>query len=170
MFVMSLDAFIFACLRLSLPHSCSYDPRQLPGCPPTPPPVTVTTTTLPLPSPSDSDDDDDERSGPRRTDSRRLTADRQLVVDYLATATVDELACMDGCSKKKAEVIVAQRPYANWTDAVRGEGAEGEGREMSGVELRRARTGLTEGAERGSRVSMHRSLTVVTKHDPGSFG
>ncbi|XP_043225767.1 SWI/SNF-related matrix-associated actin-dependent regulator of chromatin subfamily A containing DEAD/H box 1 homolog [Amphibalanus amphitrite] len=68
---------------------------------------------------SDSDDeDDDEPRGPRRTDTQQLASDRLLVVEYLSTATVDELACMDGCSKKKAELIVGQRPYANWTDAL----------------------------------------------------
>ncbi|XP_037083118.1 SWI/SNF-related matrix-associated actin-dependent regulator of chromatin subfamily A containing DEAD/H box 1 homolog [Pollicipes pollicipes] len=69
---------------------------------------------------SDSDDDEDEAAGGgrRRPDGLRLAADRRLVVQYLDSATTDELACINGCSRKKAELIVQQRPFADWSAAL----------------------------------------------------
>ena len=41
------------------------------------------------------------------------------VFNFFNTATVDECAVMPGCSRKKAEAIVALQPFKNWTDLVR---------------------------------------------------
>lgn len=44
--------------------------------------------------------------------------DRQLVLQFFNEASVGELAAIGGCSKKKAEVLVQLRPFADWADIV----------------------------------------------------
>ena len=40
------------------------------------------------------------------------------IVHFLNEATLEELTSMNGCSKKKAEVIISERPFADWDDLV----------------------------------------------------
>ena len=47
----------------------------------------------------------------------RKKPDQQLL-DFFNNATVHELMTMNGCSEKKAEVIVAVRPFDDWDDLV----------------------------------------------------
>jgi len=43
----------------------------------------------------------------------------QLVLDFFNSATTDELTIMNGCSRKKAEIVVGLRPFSDWNDLVR---------------------------------------------------
>lgn len=47
-----------------------------------------------------------------------MTGDRQLVLQFFNEASVGELAAVGGCSKKKAEVVMQLRPFADWGDIV----------------------------------------------------
>jgi DNA uptake protein ComE-like DNA-binding protein len=42
----------------------------------------------------------------------------ELILTFFNTATTDELTIMNGCSRKKADLIVEMRPFANWDDLV----------------------------------------------------
>jgi hypothetical protein len=39
-------------------------------------------------------------------------------LDFFNDALPQELACVQGCSKKKADSIVKLRPFAGWNDLV----------------------------------------------------
>ena len=41
------------------------------------------------------------------------------ILSFLNDATIEELTSMNGCSKKKAEIILSERPFADWDDLVR---------------------------------------------------
>ncbi|CAG0904060.1 unnamed protein product [Cyprideis torosa] len=73
---------------------------------------------------SASDDDEDYANESKvydsdEEDSDRVyeeTTDRSTVLKLFQTATLQELSAMHGCSKKKAEAIIALRPFHNWRD------------------------------------------------------
>lgn len=50
--------------------------------------------------------------------SSRARKDRHKVLDFLNTATNAELITVKGCSAKKIEIILAMRPFKNWTELV----------------------------------------------------
>jgi len=62
---------------------------------------------------SDSDDDPDMSN-----DNSRLTDDKRRVLNFFNKGTEQELACIQGCSKKKVENILELRPYEGWADLV----------------------------------------------------
>lgn len=62
--------------------------------------------------------DSDEESGAEEEESPMMKGDRQLVLNFFNEASVGELAAIGGCSKKKAEVVVQLRPFADWHDIV----------------------------------------------------
>jgi len=69
----------------------------------------------------DDDDDDDEYgkskpSGNSREGTESSVSWNDSVLDFFNTATVDELSCVDGCSKKKSQLIVDRRPFTDWSD------------------------------------------------------
>ncbi|CAH0715307.1 unnamed protein product, partial [Brenthis ino] len=59
----------------------------------------------------DSDDSDNEI-----TDD--LGGDKRKVFEFLNTSSMNELSLLSGCSQKKAEAIIAQRPFKGWLDMV----------------------------------------------------
>ncbi|XP_028159639.1 SWI/SNF-related matrix-associated actin-dependent regulator of chromatin subfamily A containing DEAD/H box 1 homolog [Ostrinia furnacalis] len=59
----------------------------------------------------DSDDSDNEI-----TDD--LVGDKKKVFDFLNTSNMNELSLLSGCSQKKAEAIISQRPFKGWLDMV----------------------------------------------------
>ncbi|XP_034832478.1 SWI/SNF-related matrix-associated actin-dependent regulator of chromatin subfamily A containing DEAD/H box 1 homolog [Maniola hyperantus] len=59
----------------------------------------------------DSDDSDNET-----TDD--LIGDKKKVFEFLNTSSMNELSLLSGCSQKKAEAIIAQRPFNGWLDMV----------------------------------------------------
>ncbi|XP_038220736.1 SWI/SNF-related matrix-associated actin-dependent regulator of chromatin subfamily A containing DEAD/H box 1 homolog [Zerene cesonia] len=59
----------------------------------------------------DSDDSDNEI-----TDD--LVGDKRKVFEFLNTSSLNELSLLSGCSQKKAEAIIAQRPFKGWLDMV----------------------------------------------------
>ncbi|CAH0398191.1 unnamed protein product [Chilo suppressalis] len=59
----------------------------------------------------DSDDSDNEI-----TDD--LIGDKRKVFEFLNTSNINELSQLSGCSQKKAEAIIAQRPFKGWLDMV----------------------------------------------------
>ncbi|KAG6452871.1 hypothetical protein O3G_MSEX007839 [Manduca sexta] len=59
----------------------------------------------------DSDDSDNEI-----TDD--LGGDKKKVFEFLNTSNLNELSLLSGCSQKKAEAIIAQRPFKGWLDMV----------------------------------------------------
>ncbi|CAG4982849.1 unnamed protein product [Colias eurytheme] len=59
----------------------------------------------------DSDDSDNEV-----TDD--LVGDKRKVFEFLNTSSPNELLLLSGCSQKKADAIVAQRPFKGWLDMV----------------------------------------------------
>ncbi|KAL0882895.1 hypothetical protein ABMA27_016404 [Loxostege sticticalis] len=59
----------------------------------------------------DSDDSDNEI-----TDD--LVGDKKKVFNFLNTSNMNELSLLSGCSQKKAEAIIAQRPFKGWLDMV----------------------------------------------------
>lgn len=60
----------------------------------------------------DSDEDSDVEI------SDDLTSDKRRVLEFLQTATPNELSLMATCSKKKVDAIVAVRPFTGWIDLV----------------------------------------------------
>lgn len=77
---------------------------------------------------SESDDSDDEYGGARGVGGRMsdgsdiydsaLTTLRDRVVSFLNTASIEELVCMSGCSRKKAELVTTHRPFNGWLHTV----------------------------------------------------
>ncbi|CAG4959105.1 unnamed protein product [Parnassius apollo] len=59
----------------------------------------------------DSDDSDNEI-----TDD--LVGDKRKVFEFLNTSNMNELSLLSGCSQKKAEAIIALRPFKGWLDMV----------------------------------------------------
>ncbi|XP_063364496.1 SWI/SNF-related matrix-associated actin-dependent regulator of chromatin subfamily A containing DEAD/H box 1 homolog [Cydia amplana] len=59
----------------------------------------------------DSDDSDNEV-----TDD--LVGDKRKVFEFLNKSSLSELSLLSGCSQKKAEAIIAQRPFKGWLDMV----------------------------------------------------
>ncbi|XP_050684992.1 SWI/SNF-related matrix-associated actin-dependent regulator of chromatin subfamily A containing DEAD/H box 1 homolog [Leptidea sinapis] len=59
----------------------------------------------------DSDDSDNEISND-------LVGDKRKVFEFLNTSSLNELMMLSGCSQKKAEAIIAQRPFKGWLDMV----------------------------------------------------
>ncbi|CAG9561675.1 unnamed protein product [Danaus chrysippus] len=59
----------------------------------------------------DSEDSDNEV-----TDD--LVGDKRKVFEFLNTSSMNELSLLSGCSQKKAEAIMAQRPFKGWVDMV----------------------------------------------------
>ncbi|XP_075977599.1 SWI/SNF-related, matrix-associated actin-dependent regulator of chromatin, subfamily a, containing DEAD/H box 1 [Anticarsia gemmatalis] len=59
----------------------------------------------------DSEDSDNEV-----TDD--LIGDKKKVFEFLNTSNMNELSLLSGCSQKKAEAIMAQRPFKGWVDMV----------------------------------------------------
>ncbi|XP_041979002.1 SWI/SNF-related matrix-associated actin-dependent regulator of chromatin subfamily A containing DEAD/H box 1 homolog [Aricia agestis] len=47
-----------------------------------------------------------------------LVGDKKKVFEFLNTSTMNELSLLSGCSQKKAEAIIAQRPFKGWVDMV----------------------------------------------------
>lgn len=58
-----------------------------------------------------SDDSDNEV-----TDD--LIGDKKKVFEFLNTSNLNELSLLNGCSQKKAEAIIALRPFKGWLDMV----------------------------------------------------
>ena len=52
-------------------------------------------------------------------DERHLPEDKRRVLDFFNNGTDQELACIQGCSKKKVENIVELRPFEGWQDLIR---------------------------------------------------
>ncbi|KAH9504929.1 ATP-dependent helicase smarcad1 [Bulinus truncatus] len=67
---------------------------------------------------SDEDDDYDEYGSGDSDDSEDLDNKTKSETDnflqFFQEATSEELTAMPGCSKKKAELIIGLRPFANW--------------------------------------------------------
>ncbi|KAM3957166.1 SWI/SNF-related matrix-associated actin-dependent regulator of chromatin subfamily A containing DEAD/H box 1 homolog [Aphomia sociella] len=59
----------------------------------------------------DSDDSDNEISDD-------LIGDKKKVFEFLNNSNLSELSLLSGCSQKKAEAIIAQRPFKGWLDMV----------------------------------------------------
>ncbi|KAF8781585.1 SWI/SNF-related matrix-associated actin-dependent like protein [Argiope bruennichi] len=71
------------------------------------------------------DDDDDEYGEELFFDSddsdfegENLTSAHSAVLKFFQEAAIEELLCIPGCSKKKAESIMNLRPFANWANLV----------------------------------------------------
>lgn len=47
-----------------------------------------------------------------------ITPARAMVLEFFNESSVIELSNLPGCSKKKAEVIVQNRPFQDWVDLV----------------------------------------------------
>ena len=62
----------------------------------------------------DSDDSDAEE----KLSDHNLSEDQKRVLKFFSEGTEQELACIQGCSKKKVENIVELRPFEGWTDLV----------------------------------------------------
>ncbi|CAN7989083.1 unnamed protein product [Ixodes hexagonus] len=63
-------------------------------------------------SADDSDASAEEDETPAKAEARRA------VTEFFDTATINELSAVPGCTKKKAEVIVQNRPYKTWKTLV----------------------------------------------------
>lgn len=50
--------------------------------------------------------------------SDHLTSDKKRVLEFMQKAPQNELQLMSSCSKKKAEAIIAARPFNGWIDLV----------------------------------------------------
>ena len=50
---------------------------------------------------------------------RPMTDDQKKVFDFFNEGTPQELAAIQGCSKKKVESILELRPYLSWQDLVK---------------------------------------------------
>ena len=61
-------------------------------------------------------DDDEEDYSDEESDSEE--EDKDPIVTFFNEALSDELTSMQGCSKKKAEAIIAIRPFQDWQDLV----------------------------------------------------
>lgn len=48
----------------------------------------------------------------------KVKAPTAPVLEFFNVATVDELTMMNGCSRKKAEVIIKMRPFDDWDELV----------------------------------------------------
>ena len=48
-----------------------------------------------------------------------MTDDQKKVFDFFNEGTPQELAAIQGCSKKKVESILELRPYLSWQDLVK---------------------------------------------------
>ena len=48
-----------------------------------------------------------------------MSDDKKRVLEFYNEGQVQELACVQGCSKKKVEVIIKLRPFTGWIDLVR---------------------------------------------------
>jgi len=48
-----------------------------------------------------------------------ISDDKKRVLDFFNEALPQELACIQGCSKKKADNILKLRPFTGWIDLVR---------------------------------------------------
>ena len=44
--------------------------------------------------------------------------DQDPILKFLSTAELEEMQSMPGCSKKKAEQVIAMRPFNDWDDLV----------------------------------------------------
>ncbi|GBM90091.1 SWI/SNF-related matrix-associated actin-dependent regulator of chromatin subfamily A containing DEAD/H box 1 [Araneus ventricosus] len=69
------------------------------------------------------DDDDDEYGEELFFDSddsdfegENLTSAHSAVLKFFQEAAIEELLCIPGCSKKKAESLLNLRPFASWAD------------------------------------------------------
>ena len=51
-------------------------------------------------------------------DEAHLSDDKRRVLNFFNKGTDHELACIQGCSKKKVVSIVEMRPYTGWGDLV----------------------------------------------------
>ncbi|XP_048508009.1 SWI/SNF-related matrix-associated actin-dependent regulator of chromatin subfamily A containing DEAD/H box 1 homolog [Athalia rosae] len=60
----------------------------------------------------DSDEDSDLEL------SNELTGDKKRVLEFMQTATLQELLMMSKCSQKKANAILQARPFEDWRDLV----------------------------------------------------
>lgn len=47
-----------------------------------------------------------------------LIGDKKKVYEFLNKANFKELSLLSGCSQKKAEAIIAARPFQGWLDMV----------------------------------------------------
>ena len=61
----------------------------------------------------DSDSDAEEELS-----DHNLSEDKKRVLKFFSEGTEQELACIQGCSKKKVENIMDLRPIEGWTDLV----------------------------------------------------
>ncbi|XP_064473024.1 SWI/SNF-related matrix-associated actin-dependent regulator of chromatin subfamily A containing DEAD/H box 1-like [Ornithodoros turicata] len=65
----------------------------------------------------DSGDDSDGDNGDENV-SVSIVKNRLAVTEFFNDATIAELMAVPSCSKKKAEAIVENRPYKNWSELV----------------------------------------------------
>ncbi|CAH1227711.1 SMARCAD1 [Branchiostoma lanceolatum] len=66
-----------------------------------------------------SDDDLDDSYGEDEEDEDDMPSEKQVaLLSLFSDATLEELMTVPGCSKKKAEVIMAARPFKGWKDIV----------------------------------------------------
>ncbi|XP_078699109.1 SWI/SNF-related matrix-associated actin-dependent regulator of chromatin subfamily A containing DEAD/H box 1-like [Branchiostoma floridae x Branchiostoma belcheri] len=66
-----------------------------------------------------SDDDLDDSYGEEDEEGEDMPSEKQVaLLSLFSDATLEELTTVPGCSKKKAEVIMAARPFRNWKDIV----------------------------------------------------
>ena len=43
---------------------------------------------------------------------------KNVILEFFQEATLEELMATPGCSRKKSELIIEQRPFNTWTDMV----------------------------------------------------
>ncbi|XP_035685571.1 SWI/SNF-related matrix-associated actin-dependent regulator of chromatin subfamily A containing DEAD/H box 1-like [Branchiostoma floridae] len=66
-----------------------------------------------------SDDDLDDSFGEDDEDAEDMPSEKQVaLLSLFSESTLEELMTVPGCSKKKAEVIMAARPFKNWKNIV----------------------------------------------------
>ncbi|KAK3854378.1 hypothetical protein Pcinc_039143 [Petrolisthes cinctipes] len=62
--------------------------------------------------------DVDEEGEEEIEENPQLEGDRSLVLQFFNDASLTEMAAIGGCTKKRAEVILQVRPFADWQDIV----------------------------------------------------
>ncbi|XP_071112881.1 SWI/SNF-related matrix-associated actin-dependent regulator of chromatin subfamily A containing DEAD/H box 1 homolog [Haliotis cracherodii] len=69
---------------------------------------------------SDEDDDylDDGWDSDDSMEEEEAMGQTEMILSFFEEATVEELTTVPGCSRKKAELIVTQRPFSSWDSLV----------------------------------------------------
>ena len=64
------------------------------------------------------DYDSDEGADSEDSMDEEDTGKRAIILSFFEDSTLEELSCMPGVSKKKAELIMALKPFASWNNLV----------------------------------------------------